>query len=870
MKGTTIVNDFKDLKKAIEEITNNQPADTQYEVQAKKMGYTQDKSIGVAELREDEMSRAKEVIALQKKHDNEKETEKDKLEKEKEQAKSSAERAKQTESVVTEANLMPSIQKIVDTKGAAKVGGVMLDMFTASVLTQAYAKVSDANKKKMETSNITTLVKLAQKVMGLKASNEFGKDPLKGFPYNEVKESIMNEITMGDMLIDIQQGATAKEISKTYKMPLSTAKDFLKSYYGQKKGSRKEEVIDHDCATHVEHSKFGSGLCVSGQHDLIEQEDGSFKVEHYTVEFSHGIEEMVSIYELNVTKESSHKHQMSKTAGRKKLKAMHSPKDVNEATAEPLAKMFKTTDKKALKGIMQMMNMTSVKVLQDMQKQNPKGFLKTVMSLGEEVETVYEGTWAIPSTIDKMKKFQGLLQKPMFAKNKASVEKFKDSLYSLIGDDELFDVYDGMIMDKEFNGENMVELLVKSLEGRWFNFKKKGRGWVATHQYFPMEPEDDVDEGKGRPTGYYKPKKKQLVTENKESFVTKSPFKLKSKQYPRALAIETKGYGKRHASESDLIEACDSFGMITEEELQIQQLEKTLGKKGFLTYDKTELNDIFEDRETQRMILALESITEDTKPTEYDKETITKALDEDLNVEFTKPDGMKAQGPVLKMNGNTYNLKDMHTGKSFTFKYIDEDQNMKSFSQIISEARFSTKLVKQAGGIAFDKRYVGGNMTGAIKAIEALKKGLSDDPKVKEILKYANESFNNQFYKAMSEEEKTDYQKFFMSALKKFGVNSPSELDDGKKKEFFNYVDKNYKAKDEQQFDEKAGKYSMYSDLLLQKQRFVAKGELKTPVLDKAIEKEKKKLGIKDSVNKVDGRVRPFKEKMTKLGYFKR
>ena len=31
----------------------------------------------------------------------------------------------------------------------------MLDMFTASVLTQAYAKVSDANKKKMETANIT-------------------------------------------------------------------------------------------------------------------------------------------------------------------------------------------------------------------------------------------------------------------------------------------------------------------------------------------------------------------------------------------------------------------------------------------------------------------------------------------------------------------------------------------------------------------------------------------------------------------------------------------------------------------------------------------------------------------------------------------
>jgi len=65
-------------------------------------------------------------------------------------------------------NLMPAIQKIVDDKGAAKVGGVMVDMFTASVLTQAYAKVNDSNKKKMESSNIQVLVKLAQRVMGLK------------------------------------------------------------------------------------------------------------------------------------------------------------------------------------------------------------------------------------------------------------------------------------------------------------------------------------------------------------------------------------------------------------------------------------------------------------------------------------------------------------------------------------------------------------------------------------------------------------------------------------------------------------------------------------------------------------------------------
>ena len=69
-------------------------------------------------------------------------------------------------------NLMPDIQKIVDTKGAAKVGGVMLDMFTASVITQAYEKVNDSNKKKMEKANIQTLVRLAQKMMGMKESED--------------------------------------------------------------------------------------------------------------------------------------------------------------------------------------------------------------------------------------------------------------------------------------------------------------------------------------------------------------------------------------------------------------------------------------------------------------------------------------------------------------------------------------------------------------------------------------------------------------------------------------------------------------------------------------------------------------------------
>ncbi len=71
-------------------------------------------------------------------------------------------------------NLMPDVQKIVDTKGAAKVGGIMIDMFTASMITQIYSKVNDQNKKKMEKSNISTLVDLAQRMMQKMGDNMEG------------------------------------------------------------------------------------------------------------------------------------------------------------------------------------------------------------------------------------------------------------------------------------------------------------------------------------------------------------------------------------------------------------------------------------------------------------------------------------------------------------------------------------------------------------------------------------------------------------------------------------------------------------------------------------------------------------------------
>jgi hypothetical protein len=45
--------------------------------------------------------------------------------------------------------------------------------------------------------------------------------------------------------------------------------------------------------------------------------------------------------------------------------------------------------------------------------------------------------------------------------------------------------------------------------------------------------------------------------------------------------------------------------------------------------------------------------------------------------------------------------------------------------------------------------------------------------------------------------DKEAYTKFFKSALKKFGVSSPSELSGDKEKEFYDYVDKNWEGDNE-------------------------------------------------------------------------
>ena len=132
----------------------------------------------------------------------------------------------------------------------------------------------------------------------------------------------------------------------------------------------------------------------------------------------------------------------------------------------------------------------------------------------------------------------------------------------------------------------------------------------------------------------------------------------------------------------------------------------------------------------------------------------------------------------------------------------------KTMMEALSEVRegYSPKQIKMAIGIASDKRYAGGNMSGAVTAIEKIKKGLSDHKQVAAVLKRQNEdvecgcdcgespcvSCNEEHCQESIEEAKSStgydlYHKTFSGAMqhsyafakKKFGMEiDPEEIDD--------------------------------------------------------------------------------------------
>ena len=70
----------------------------------------------------------------------------------------------------------------------------------------------------------------------------------------------------------------------------------------------------HDCAAHVVHETYGYGICLDGEHTLVENTDGTHSVSHYDVFFKEGNKTVknIPVKDLDVLTESHHGHKKKK------------------------------------------------------------------------------------------------------------------------------------------------------------------------------------------------------------------------------------------------------------------------------------------------------------------------------------------------------------------------------------------------------------------------------------------------------------------------------------------------------------------------------------------------------------------------------
>lgn len=122
---------------------------------------------------------------------------------------------------------------------------------------------------------------------------------------------------------------------------------------------------------------------------------------------------------------------------------------------------------------------------------------------------------------------------------------------------------------------------------------------------------------------------------------------------------------------------------------------------------------------------------------------------------------------------------------------IDVDYIGDSAEAKASEKKFKIKIAVGRN----DDAIITGEKKNIIAYLQSDYYGM-DDQDIEELFPELMESLTEAKIKEESDKQKK-YQAFFQKALKKFGVDSPQDLEKDKRAEFFDYVDANYEADNE-------------------------------------------------------------------------
>lgn len=133
--------------------------------------------------------------------------------------------------------------------------------------------------------------------------------------------------------------------------------------------------------------------------------------------------------------------------------------------------------------------------------------------------------------------------------------------------------------------------------------------------------------------------------------------------------------------------------------------------------------------------------------------TVDESMSVTLRKSKSQPGSYKVHsvGSKMKAHGGMkpgervqdHHIDDLHDS-GIKVKYHKE--GMSDHQKGLIESKFSSKEIKMAAGVANDKRYKGGNYSGAYKVANKIKPGLGDHPKVQSALRKANEDLAKKLF----------------------------------------------------------------------------------------------------------------------------
>jgi len=182
--------------------------------------------------------------------------------------------------------------------------------------------------------------------------------------------------------IDAFKHEDEEEGNKALKMFKKNLVNYIKETIDKKD---EEKEIEHDCANHVLHEKYGHGICLEGEHTLLE--DGT--VTHYDVFFKEGSKTVknIPLNELEVITSSHHGHKRKKNEEESipfKQKYVATLPDIKKFLE---SKLSSSHDEDVVRGVFNEL-FTEAEALMD--EQDGTSELDAIYSISENLEEQYE------------------------------------------------------------------------------------------------------------------------------------------------------------------------------------------------------------------------------------------------------------------------------------------------------------------------------------------------------------------------------------------------------------------------------------------------------------------------------------------------